>query len=392
MARAIMHCARSALCWKAPPSVHDADVIIIGAGIAGASLAAELCDDLSVCIIEAEDQPAYHSTGRSNALWHETYGGPLIQPLTAASRGWLDRPPSDFSQTGFLTHRPTLCLGEDGDETEVARFINDFEVAGVALERLDAPQLQTMIPGLHARWRYGVLENNSADIDVAAYHGACLKKLRRAGGTVLTTARVEGLSHQKGKWRVQTRSHTLRAPIIVNAAGAWADDVAKMADVSPMSITPFRRTIAQVRIGGGVDRNLPMVTHIHGTFYFKPDTGNRIWVSPHDETATPPCDAAPEELDIAIAVDRLQQVVDWQVEAVEHAWAGLRSFAPDRLPVIGFEPGAEGFFWCAGQGGFGIQTAPAIAKLAAVQILKRAPDAPFAAINAALYAPDRLRN
>ncbi len=372
--------------------MNDADVIIIGAGIAGVSLAAELCAVLSVCVIEAEDQPAYHSTGRSNALWHETYGGPLVQPLTAASRGWLDEPPSDFSEHGFLTRRPTLCLAEDGDESDIARFIGDFEKVGVVLDRLDARQLQTMIPGLHANWIHGALERNSADIDVAAYHGACVKKLRRAGGTVLTASRVEGLSHQNRKWQVQARSQTVCAPIIVNAAGAWADDVAKMAGVLPMSITPYRRTIAQVRIGGGIDRNLPMVTHIRGTFYFKPDTGNRIWVSPHDEAATPPCDAAPEELDIAIAVDRLQHVVDWRVEAVEHAWAGLRSFAPDRLPVFGFEPGVDGFFWCAGQGGFGIQTAPAIAKLSAAQILEKCPAEPFADLNAALYAPGRLRN
>jgi D-arginine dehydrogenase len=372
--------------------VSDADVIIIGAGIAGVSLAAELCETRTVCVIEAEDYPAYHSTGRSNALWHETYGGPLIQPLTAASRGWLDRPPAGFSDVGFLTPRPTLCIGQDEDAAAIAGFIAEFEKAGVTLDHLGPRQLQALLPGLRPQWTHGVLESNSADIDVAAYHAACLKKIRRAGGKVLTKARVEGLSHTHGKWSVRTAFNTLSAPIIVNAAGAWADGVAAMAGVAPLSITPYRRTLAQVRIGGGIDRNSPMVTHIHGTFYFKSDTGNRIWLSPHDETASPPCDAAPEELDIAVAIDRFQQVVDWPVEAVEHAWAGLRSFAPDRLPIFGFEPSADGFFWCAGQGGFGIQTAPAIAKLSAAQILQQEPGADYSGINPALYAPDRLRN
>lgn len=372
--------------------MSDADVIIIGAGIAGVSLGAELCETRTVCVIEAEDYPAYHSTGRSNALWHETYGGPLIQPLTAASRGWLDRPPAEFSDAGFLTPRPTLCIGQDADAAAIARFTAEFERAGVTLDHLGSRQLQALLPGLRPQWTHGILENSSADIDVAAYHAACLKKIRRAGGKVLTKARVEGLSQRSGKWSVRTSVNTLYAPTVVNAAGAWADGVAAMAGVAPLAITPYRRTIAQVRIGGGVDCNLPMVTHIHGTFYFKPDTGSRIWLSPHDETASPPCDAAPEELDIAIAIDRLQHVVDWQVDAVEHAWAGLRSFAPDRLPVFGFEPGVDGFFWCAGQGGFGIQTAPAIAKLSAAQILQKKPEAPYSGINSALYAPARLRS
>lgn len=376
------------------------DVIIIGAGIAGVTLAAELCTTRSVCLIEAEDHPAYHSTGRSNALWHETYGGPFIQPLTAASRNWLDQPPAGYGGISFLNPRPTLCLGQDGDAGDIAAFIAEFEQAGVVLERLDAAQLQALIPGLRPQWTLGILENSSADIDVAAYHAACVKKIRRAGGTVLTGARVDGLTYKNGEWTVTARSHSVHAsasapisaPIIVNAAGAWADHVAELAGVTPLSITPYRRTIAQVRVAGGVDRGLPMVTHIHGTFYFKPDTTSRISVSPHDETQVLPCDAAPEEIDIAIAIDRFQNVVDWPVEAVEHAWAGLRSFAPDRLPVFGFEPGVEGFFWCAGQGGFGIQTAPAIAQLSAAQILNKAIDAAFLAINPALYAPDRLRN
>ena len=172
----------------------------------------------------------------------------------------------------------------------------------------------------------------------------------------------------------------------MNAAGAWADPVAELAGIQPLGIEPFRRTVAQLRTAPSVPASLPLVLDLHEKFYFKPESG-RLWLSPHDETPTPPCDAAPEELDIALAIDRFEQVVDWRVERVEHRWAGLRSFAPDRLLVYGFDPAEPGFFWFAGQGGFGIQTAPAAAALAAGLLL----GAPGGAIDPAPYAPARFR-
>jgi D-arginine dehydrogenase len=367
------------------------DVIIIGAGIAGSSLAAELSGSHRVCLLEAEDQPGYHSTGRSNALWHETYGGPLIQPLTAASRGWLDQPPLAYSETSFLNARPTLCIGQEEDAAAMDAFMARFQGTGVALSRLGADGVRAMIPGVRPEWTMGILESASADIDVAAYHAACLKMLRRSGGQVMTSSRVIGLSREEKSWTVRTEKAELRAPIIVNAAGGWADDIAVMAGVAPLSITPLRRTIAQIRVSAVVPQDMPMVTHIHGEFYFKPDGGGRLWVSPHDEHPTPACDAAPEELDIAIAVDRLEHVMDWAVQAVETSWAGLRSFAPDRLPVVGFDATSDGFFWCAGQGGFGIQTAPALSKICAALIARRPTDPNVAHIDPRLYAPRRLR-
>ena len=181
------------------------------------------------------------------------------------------------------------------------------------------------------------------------------------------------------------------ASAIVNAAGAWADEVAAAAGVEGLGIAPKRRTMVQLRVGRSGLRDLPLVDDSEGTFYFKGEGERTIWLSPHDEIDTDPCDAAPEEIDVAIAIDRFEQVVDWPIEAVERRWAGLRSFAPDRVPVYGFDPVAEGFFWCAGQGGFGIQTAPAAAKLAAALLLGTSPDPMVEAIDPAPFSPARFR-
>jgi len=178
--------------------------------------------------------------------------------------------------------------------------------------------------------------------------------------------------------------------ILVNAAGAWADGVAGAADVPLLGIAPLRRTMVQLRLGRSGMKDLPLVDSADGTFYFKGETDNSVWLSPHDEIPSEPCDAAPDEIDVATAIDRFEQVVDWPVERVERSWAGLRSFAPDRLPVYGFHPNASGFFWCAGQGGFGIQTSPAAAKLAAAALLGEEPDASVSHIDPALFSPLRF--
>jgi D-arginine dehydrogenase len=183
----------------------------------------------------------------------------------------------------------------------------------------------------------------------------------------------------------------MTASVLVNAAGAWADSVAEVAGVQPLRIEPKRRTMVQLRVGQSGLRDLPLVDDSEGTFYFKGEGERTIWLSPHDEIESGPCDAAPEEIDIAIAIDRFEKVVDWRIEAVERKWAGLRSFAPDRVPVYGFDPEAPGFFWCAGQGGFGIQTAPAAARMAAALLLGAEPDATVAHIDPAPFSPSRFR-
>lgn len=366
----------------------DFDLVIIGAGIAGASLAAEISATRSVLLLEAESHPGYHSTGRSAAFWDECYGGPLVQPLTTASGPFLANPPTDFHDGPLMHPRGALHIGTTEQEPLADNMLADFAVSGVHIERKDRAGVQRHVPGLRDEWTTGLWEAACSDIDVAALHAAYLRKAKRQGVQLRCNSRLERAAWQHGVWQIQAAGNQFSAKIIVNAAGAWADDVAQIANVRTLGIQPFRRTIAQLNVSPDVPADLPLVIGLDGSFYFKPDTGGRLWLSPHDETATPACDAAPDELDVAMAIDRLQQVVDWDIKRVEHKWAGLRSFAPDRLPVIGPDPRHEAFFWFAGQGGFGIQTAPAAAQLGAA-IIDPSLSAP-AEINPTVYDPNRL--
>ena len=360
-----------------------AEIAIVGAGIAGAGLAAAIgaipgAGGISVLLIEAEDQPGYHSTGRSAAFWSESYGGPFIQPLTTASREFLEA-------EGLLGERRGLHLADPAGEAKLAAM--RAELGGsVELQPVGRGEIERLLPGVRPGWDRALLEPSCKDIDVAALHALYLARARRAGARIVTGARLTAAERRDGRWRLETSAGEMSAETLVDAAGAWADDVARIAGIRPLGIQPCRRTIVQLRLDPPAPPDLPLVIDAGGTFYFKPEAGGRIWLSPHDETPCDPCDCAPEELDVAVAIDRLEKVVDWKVLRVERAWAGLRSFAPDRLPVYGFDPSAEGFFWCAGQGGFGIQTAPAASKLAAALLLGREPE-----LNPAPYVVGRFR-
>ncbi|GAA0668111.1 D-arginine dehydrogenase [Sphingomonas insulae] len=356
------------------------DIAIVGAGIAGASLAAALAPDARVLLLEAEDQAGYHATGRSAAFWSETYGGPDIQPLTSASGPAL-------RDGGFLDPLGSLHIGRAEDAANIDAFLAAFEGTAVPLSHVDPA---AFVPGLRPQWTLGVHEPSCAYIDVAALHASYLAAFRRAGGTIATRAGLEAAHRADGVWTIATPSGIYRATVLVDAAGAWADPVAVRAGAAPLGIQPYRRTMAQLRTHPAPTDALPHVADISGRFYFKPEAGGRLWLSPHDETPVDPCDAAPEELDVAMAVDRFEQVVDWQVAAVERSWAGLRSFAPDRLPVYGFDSVVPAFFWCAGQGGFGIQTAPAGAALAASLLLGRSLPDGLERVDADRYAPARF--
>ena len=369
--------------------MSDFDVVIVGAGIAGASLAAEIGAERSVLLLEAESMAGYHSTGRSAAFWSETYGGPAIQPLTSASGPFLLLPPSEFSETSLLRPRSALHLGQQSDVVAASDMLNDFAKSGVALEKLDAEDVPKHITGLRTGWTEALWEPDCCDIDVGGLHAGYLKMARKKGVQLLCNAALTDARFAEGKWTINAGGDEYTAGILVNAAGAWADVVSQQAGVKPIGITPYRRTIIQLAVEPAASPDLPLVVGLDGSFYFKPEPGGRLWLSPHDEIATEPCDAAPEELDVALAIDRFQQVVDWQIKRLERKWAGLRSFAPDRLPVIGRDPAVPEFFWLVGQGGFGIQTAPAVATMAAALLLNRAHNVPDAI--AADYAPDRLR-
>lgn len=364
-----------------------AEIAIIGAGMAGASIAAELATRLpgaAILLIEGEDQPGYHSTGRSAAFWSETYGGPAVQPLTSASGDYL-------RAGGFLGPRGALHIADAGGAAALAALAQDFAGTSVPLAAVDRAALVHRLPGLDAAWKTGLDEPTCSDIDVAALHQHYLARARRGGVALKAGASVETLEREGGGWRIGLRGgDSIHAGTIVNAAGAWAGAVAGLAGAAPIVITPYRRTVAQIVLDAAAPADGPLVIDALGRFYFKPAADGRLWLSPHDETATDPCDAAPDELDIATAIDRFERLGLGRVLRVERAWAGLRSFAPDRAPVYGFDAVAPGFFWFAGQGGFGIQTAPAAAMIGAGLIAGGAlPDA-VAGIDVERYAPDRF--
>lgn len=360
-------------------------VVIVGAGMAGASLAAELAPHASVLLLEAEAMPGYHATGRSAAFWTETYGGPGVQPLTSASGAYL-------AEGGFLRPRGALHLAAAADFAQLDRFAAAFASTAILLDPLDEDDVAARVPGLRpGPWR-GLWEASTTDIDVAALHAHYLRLASAAGAELVCSAPLRFAGREGGRWRIDAGDLPgIEADLLVDAAGAWADEVARLAGATPLGIQPYRRTVAQLRMEHAVSEALPLVLDAAGRFYFKPEAGGRLWLSPHDETPVAAGDVAPEEIDVAIAIDRMERVVEWRVERVERSWAGLRSFAPDRLPVYGFDAAVPGFFWFAGQGGFGIQTAPAAAKLGAALLLGRTPDAMVAGIDAGRYAAARFQ-
>ena len=367
--------------------MSDFDVIIVGGGIAGASLGAAIAAKRRTLIIEAEEHCAMHATGRSAAFWLAHYGGPAVMPLTLASRAPLEEGwPS--GERSWLRRRGAITIAREYMDLREALSANSRHAP---LREMNRSELERSIPGLKPGWQFGVGDPSCSDIDVAGLHAACLSFVKRSGGKVLCSTPLTSARKSNDLWEVEAGTEALTARILVNAGGAWADEVARRCGVRPVGINPRRRTIVQLRVGRTGLRDLPLVNDALERFYFKGEGDNRVWVSPHDEIPSDPCDAAPEEIDIATAIDRFERVVDWPIERVERSWAGLRSFAPDRLPVYGYDLDAEGFFWCAGQGGFGIQTSPAAAKIAAALLLKEEPDATVADIDSSVYSPSRFR-
>lgn len=372
----------------AAPSATD--VLIVGAGIAGASLAAALAPWRRVLLVEAEDTPGYHATGRSAAFWHESYGGAGVQPLTSASFEALDQPHADFAERGFLTPRSALTLGRAADAAAVDAFAAEFRFKGVAVERISGDAVAALVPGLRSQWCEAAYESACRDIDVGRLHAAYLRAAKRAGAQLVTRASMRRARRVAAGWIIEVGGATIHANLLVNAAGAWADRVAAASGIAPVGIQPCRRTMVQLRLGVPTPAALPLVIDIGGDFYFKGESEGRIWLTPHDETPVDPHDVVPEDIDVATAIDRLQSVVDWPVAAVERKWAGLRSFAPDRLPVFGTDPHEARFIWCAGQGGFGIQTAPAIAGLLAAQLGAPEPRGAIGRIDPSPFAVSRF--
>ena len=367
------------------------DVLVIGAGIAGASAAAMLAETHKVAVLERESFPGMHSTGRSAALFSEIYGSAPVRALSRASRDFLYDPPAGFAEAPIVRARGALHIATAAQLDALEAFANLPDVAP-SVRRLTGAEARALCPILREDVAAGVLETGSADIDVDALHQGWLRELRAKGGRVVTDAEVTGLARAVDGWRVETSAGAFAAPVVVNAAGAWADRVAELAGAQRIGLSPCRRTALIVDAPEGSDSHAwPMVIDIDEQFYFRPDAG-ALLLSPGDETPCEPCDAQPEELDIAIAVDRVMTATTLDVRRIRRSWAGLRSFVADRTPVVGFAPDAPGFFWLAGQGGYGIQTAPAMGRLAAALVRGEGLPADLArhGVTAADVAPERL--
>jgi D-arginine dehydrogenase len=347
----------------------DADFIVIGAGIAGASAAFELSKQGRVVLLEREDQPGYHTTGRSAALFTESYGNATIRALTRASRAFLERPPEGFASAPLLAPRGALTIATADRHDAFAAALRELSERDDTIREIDLDHAARLFPPLNrAIVRYAHLEPNAMDMDVHAIHQGYLKGARARGGVLVTGVRIEAV---EPGWRVRAGDATYGAPVVVNAAGAWADEVAALAGVAPIGLVPKRRTVLLFDPPRGIDSAAwPMVIDVDETCYMKPDAG-RLLASPADETPSPPTDAQPEEEDIAHAIDRLERFTTLKVARVTHKWAGLRSFVADKTLVAGAAPGASGFFWVAGQGGYGIQTSSAMGRIVAALVAGR---------------------
>jgi D-arginine dehydrogenase len=370
---------------------ETADILVIGAGMAGASAAAELARGAKVVVLEREEHPGYHSTGRSAAIFIQNYGNTVIRQLNKASRPLLEAPPFDPARASVLSPRGILTLAGEDQGGEL-----DALLAGAdGLEEITVDEALRLVPVLRRDpITRAAFEADAMDIDVHRLHQVYLRHLKASGGRLVCRAGVEGLTRADGVWRVTTSAGTFEAPMVVNAGGAWADSLAVSAGLAPLGLTPLRRSAAILPAPAGHSvEHWPLTGDAAESYYFKPDAG-KLMVSPADETPVEPHDAWPEDMDLAEGIDRFSQAVNYEVTRVERSWAGLRTFAPDRTLVIGFEPTAEGFFWLAGQGGYGIQTAPAAARLAAGLILDQAVPRELAVLglDAAALAPARLRN
>ena len=363
------------------------DVIVIGGGIAGVSAAAELARaGAAVTLLEAERQLAYHTTGRSAALYLENYGHPTVRALSRASRRYFQDPPAGSVDAPLLSPRGALMLAPPG-QTELLRSqMEEGRSHGTDLQQLTPQEASELVPVLRPELiSFASYEPDAADMDVAAIHQSFVRTFRKHGGGIVTGARVVGL-RRTGHWNVDTSDGPHTADIVVDAAGAWADGVASLAGAEKMGLVPKRRTAFMVTAPDHAG-HWPLTADAAHTFYFKPD-GTQLLCSPADETPSEPCDARPEEIDIARAIERINEMTTLSIRSIRSSWAGLRSFVPDGGMVIGFDDEVEGFFWLAGQGGTGIQTSPAAGALAADLVLGLQPRD---GLDPAPFAPTRLR-
>lgn len=346
--------------------METADFIVIGAGIAGASVGYELSQSGKVIVLETESSPGYHSTGRSAAVMSENYGPALWSRLVTASRSFLETPPKGFTDVALVLPRGAMFLAREGEQAQLKAQAEELVHRGATIELTSAEEALRFCPVIKTSAFVSALyEPDCMDIDTDALLTGYLKALCQRGGQLITNARVTALKRLDGVWRLATPSGSFEAPVIINAAGGWVQEVAMLAGLAFRNVVPFRRTaVVFDPPAGSVIQNWPMTFDVAETFYFKPEAG-RIMVSPVDMEPSEPCDAQADELEVAIAIDRIHTFTTMEVKSVRHKWGGLRTFAPDHEPVIGPDPEEASFIWLAGQGGNGVMAGAAAARLAA---------------------------
>jgi D-arginine dehydrogenase len=343
--------------------IETSDVIVIGAGIAGASAAYHLAPNASVVVLEAEEAPGYHTTGRSAALFVPPgTGRSPVDTLVNGSEAFFQSPPDGFAGHALTSPLGALTVAGPGEEAGLETMIE----AGTCGHRLDRAETLDLCPALRPEYvTAGLIDPGVLNIDVDSLLQGYLRGARKSGGRLVTGARVTGLTRRDGLWTAETAAGRFSAPVVVNAAGAWADTIAETAGVATVGLVPKRRTVINFDAPPGLDCTaFPIVGDVPNSYFFRPEAGG-LMASPADETPSPPCDAQPDEIDMAIIVDRMQRATLFDIPRITHSRAGLRSFTPDSLPVVGMAPDAEGFLWLAGQGGFGIETSPALGRIAA---------------------------
>jgi D-arginine dehydrogenase len=375
--------------------MREFDVAIVGAGIAGASLGWQLAGRRSVLLLERESQPGYHATGRSSAMFMESYGPPGVRALTRASRAFYERPPAGFADVPLLAPRGVLYVATHGQEALLHATAEALATSGTHLKQLDAAEALARVPCLRADVVHGALfERDAQDIDVHALHQGYLRGLRARGGELRTDAELAGASHDGVRWTLRLGSgETVAARQVVDAAGAWADEVASRFGAVAIGLEPRRRSAFTFNAPDGVAVSAwPAVVGVDESWYFKPDAG-RLLGSPANADPTVPHDVVPEELDIALGIHQIQSVTTLAIRRPASTWAGLRSFVRDGELVIGRDDRCPGFFWLAAQGGYGIQSAAGAAELAA-SLLCGEPLPPSLAahgVDPRAFSPRRLR-
>ncbi len=337
-----------------------ADVIIIGGGIAGVSAAAQLSQYCSVLILEKEQTTGYHAAGRSAPAFAPAYGSEVVRNLTAASESFYKSPPDGFTEAPLLKTRDSVFIAGHNQKHSLATMLAESE----HLTQLTSDELVQRVPLLDGTHIHGgAIDCTSGDLDVDAILQGFLRQFRVNGGEVICDAEVQRIDWRDKVWNLATNNGEYSAPTLVNAAGAWADGVAELAGISPLSIQPFRRSALLVDAPKNMQINdWPLIIDVDENFYFKPEAG-QLLISPADDTPFEPCEAYPDDIDLAIAIDKVQQISHLEVAKINHSWAGLRTFARDKTFVLGYEPNHKGFFWLAGQGGYGVQSAPALADI-----------------------------